>query len=253
MGILEGKVAIVTGATSGIGWGIAETFAGEGAAVVAAGRDTKRGNEVVKAIEKDGGRACFVRGDLTRVEDNQKLVSETVGAFGGLDIMVMSAGDLGIGSVTDISLETWCRAVDINFNAVFYLLKYGIPEIQKRGGGTIVIVGSVAAYHVFPNHPAYCASKGALVPLVKQVALDYGPEIRINLIHPAQVDTPLLRNSVKAFENPESIIQETENRLPMKRLGLPKDIAQAALYLVSEKSSWITGTGFVVDGGFLCT
>lgn len=253
MGILKDKVVIVTGATSGIGWGIAEAFAGEGAAVVAAGRDAGRGNEVVKAIEKKGGRASFVPGDLSLVEDNQKLVSETVRAFGGLDIIVMSAGDLGIGSVTDVPLETWHRAVNINFNAVFYLLKYGIPEIQKRGEGAIVIVGSIAAYHVFPNHPAYCASKGALIPLVKQVALDYGPEIRINLIHPAQVDTPLLRNSVKAFDNPESIIQETENRLPLKRLGLPEDIAQAALYLVSEKSSWITGTGFVVDGGFLCT
>ena len=253
MGMLKDKVAIVTGATSGIGWGIAEAFAREGAAVAVSGRHIERGKGIVKAVEDEGGRALFVPGDLTLPEENQKLISESVKAFGGLDMMVMSAGDLGIGSVTDVSLETWHRAVNINFNAVFYLLKYGIPEIQKRGGGSIVIVGSIAAHHVFPNHPAYCASKGALVPLVKQVALDYGPQIRINLIQPAQVDTPLLRNSVKAFDNPESIIQETENRLPMKRLGLPEDIAQAALYLVSEKASWITGTAFVVDGGFLCT
>jgi NAD(P)-dependent dehydrogenase (short-subunit alcohol dehydrogenase family) len=253
MSMLQDKVAIVTGATSGIGWGIAEAFAREGAAVVAAGRDASRGDKIVSAIEADGGRACFVPGDLGLAEDNQKLVSEAVRVFGGLDILAMSAGDLGIGSVTEVDLETWHRAVNINFNAVFYLLKYGIPEMQKREAGSVVVVGSIAAFHVFPNHPAYCASKGALVPLVKQVALDYGPQIRINLIHPAQVDTPLLRNSVKAFDNPESIIQETENRLPLKRLGLPEDIAQAALYLVSEKASWITGTGFTVDGGFLCT
>jgi NAD(P)-dependent dehydrogenase (short-subunit alcohol dehydrogenase family) len=253
MGMLSEKVAIVTGATSGIGRGIAEAFAGEEAAVAVAGRDTARGNEIVNTIEKDGGRALFIHGDLTLPEENRKLVAETVDVFGGLDVMVMSAGDLGIGSVTDVDLETWHRAVNINFNAVFYLLKYGIPEMKKRGGGAVVVIGSIAAFHMFPNHPAYCASKGALVPLVKQVALDYGPQIRINLIHPAQVDTPLLRNSVKAFDNPESIIQETENRLPMKRIGLPDDVAQAALYLVSEKASWITGAGFVVDGGFLCT
>jgi NAD(P)-dependent dehydrogenase (short-subunit alcohol dehydrogenase family) len=250
---LDGKVAVITGATSGMGRGIAEVFAGEGAAIVVGGRDKKRGKEVVKAIEKSGGTAVFVSGDVAEVQSNRKLVSEAVSTHGGLDMLVMCAGELGIGSVTDVPLQTWHEAVNINLNAVFYLLKYGIPEIQKRGGGTIVVIGSVAAYHVFPNHPAYCASKGALIPLVKQVALDYGPQIRINLIHPAQVDTPLLRNSVKAFDNPESIIQETENRLPLKRLGLPQDIAQAALYLASDDSSWITGAGFVVDGGFLCT
>jgi NAD(P)-dependent dehydrogenase (short-subunit alcohol dehydrogenase family) len=250
---LEGKTAVITGATSGMGRGIAEVFAREGAAIVAGGRDKKRGREVVQAIEGMGGRSVFVSGDVAEVETNRTLISEAVRAFGGVDILVMCAGELGLGSITDIALETWQKAMDVNLNAVFHLLKYGIPEMRKRAEGTIVVVGSVAAYHVFPNHPAYCASKGALIPLVKQVALDYGPRIRINLIHPAQVDTPLLRNSVQAFDNPETIIRETEERLPLRRLGLPEDIARAALYLASDDSSWVTGASFAVDGGFLCT
>ncbi len=202
MGNLKGKTAIVTGSTSGMGRGIAELFAGEGANIVVSGRDEKRGDEIVRGMKKKGGRAVFS-------EVNRMLVGEAVETFGGVDILILSNGELGNGSIT--------------------------------------------ALHVFPDRPVYCASKGALIPLVKQIALDYGPDIRINLICPAQVDTPLLRNSVKAFENPESIIQETIDRLPLKRLGLPQDIAKAALYLVSGDASWVTGSCFVIDGGFLCT
>jgi NAD(P)-dependent dehydrogenase (short-subunit alcohol dehydrogenase family) len=253
MGKLDGRIAIVTGATSGMGRGIAELFAREGATVAVSGRDEKRGEEVVRGIKKKGGQAVFIRGDVTEVEVNKMLIEKALHTFGGVDILVLSAGELGIGSISDVSIETWHKAIATNLDAVFYLLKFGIPEMKKRSGGSIVVIGSVAGLRVFPNHPAYCASKGALIPLVKQVALDYGPEIRINLICPAQVDTPLLRNSVKAFENPETIIQETMDRLPLKRLGLPQDIARAALYLVCEDASWVTGSCFAIDGGFLCT
>jgi NAD(P)-dependent dehydrogenase (short-subunit alcohol dehydrogenase family) len=253
MGKLENRIAIVTGATSGMGRGIAELFAAEGAHLVVSGRDEKRGDEVVKGIKEKGGQAVFIQGNVTGVEVNRALVRAAVETFGGVDLLVLSAGELGIGSITDVSVDTWHETVATNLDAVFYLLKFGIPEMQRRSGGSIVVIGSVAALHVFPNHPAYCASKGALVPLVKQIALDYGPEIRVNLICPAQVDTPLLRNSVKAFKNPESIIQETINRLPMRRVGTAQDIAGAALYLASEDASWVTGSCFVIDGGFLCT
>jgi NAD(P)-dependent dehydrogenase (short-subunit alcohol dehydrogenase family) len=116
-----------------------------------------------------------------------------------------------------------------------------------------VIIGSVAAHHAFPNHPAYTASKGALPPLVRQLARDYGPEIRINLVSPAQVITPLLQDSVKAFENPGAILEETARKLPLKRLGLPEDIANTVLHLLSDRAGWITGSEFIVDGGFLAS
>ena len=152
-----------------------------------------------------------------------------------------------------MSLEDWHDTVATNLHAVFYLLKHGIPAMIKSGGGSIVIIGSVAAFHAFPNHPAYTASKGALPALVRQVALDYGPAIRINLVCPAQVKTPLLHNSVNAFENPDEILEQTAQRLPLKRLGTPEDIANSVLHLLSDEASWVTGSYFIVDGGFLAT
>jgi NAD(P)-dependent dehydrogenase (short-subunit alcohol dehydrogenase family) len=252
MGKLDGKTAIVTGATSGMGRGIAVRFALEGAKVIAGGRDASRGEKVVRQIEELGGAARFVAGDVCTAAANRRLVASAVSSYGGVDILALSAGELGLGSITEISPEQWDRTVSTNLSAVFYMLHFAIPEMKKRGRGSAVVIGSIAGYKVFPNHPAYCASKGGLLQLVRQAALDYGPEIRINAIHPGQVDTPLLWDSARAFPNPEEIVQQTADRLPLKRLGLPEDIAAAALFLAAEDSSWITGSNVVVDGGSLC-
>ncbi len=257
-GFWDGKVAIVTGATSGMGEAIAGLLARRGVSVVVSGRNTERGSRVVNAIRDEGGNALFVGGDVSLPETNKRLVDTALSEYGRLDFLIMSAGELGIGSVTEIEIDRWKRTLDTNLSAVFYLLHYGIPAMgklsssKKKGGGSVVVIGSIAAFKVFPNHPAYCASKGGLTQLVRQVALDYGPAIRINQICPGQVDTPLLRNSVRAFPDPERIIEETEKKLPLKRLGKPMDIANAVLFLLSEDASWITGTSFVVDGGSLC-
>jgi NAD(P)-dependent dehydrogenase (short-subunit alcohol dehydrogenase family) len=253
MAKLAGKVAIVTGATIGMGQAIAERFAREGAAVVCAGRDESRGLAVVDSIRAEGGRAELVTGDIGTLETNQALVAKAKLAFGGVDILVPNAGVLGIGSVTEVSLETWHETIATNLHAVFYLCRAGIPELRARGGGTIVINGSIAAMKAFPNHPAYCASKGALVPLVKQLALDYGPEIRANLMCPGPVDTPLLWDSAKAFPDPAVAVQNAGARTALKRLGLPADVASLALFLASDDSSWITGASFTIDGGVLAT
>lgn len=253
MGKLSGKTAIVTGGTSGMGQGIAELFAREGASVVVGGRDASRGNDVVDGIRKAGGLAEFVSGDVKDIDTARRLISRAVEVFGGVDVLVPNAGLLGLASITELEPELWHDTVATNLHAVYYLLHFGIPELQKRGGGTVVVNGSVAAFKVFPNHAAYCASKGALVALVKQVALDYGPSVRINLLCPGPVDTPLIHASVVAFPNPDEIIRETANGVPMKRLGTPYDIAKAALFLASDDSSWITGSTLVVDGGKLCS
>jgi len=250
---LEHKVAIVTGATIGMGWAIAERFAREGAAIVAGGRDDERGRALLERIRGEGGRAEFVAGDIGTLEANAALVERAQAAFGGVDILVANAGVLGIGSVTEVPVETWHQTLATNLHAVFYLCRLGIPALQARGGGTIVINGSIAALKAFPNHPAYCASKGALVPLVKQLALDYGPTIRANLMCPGPVDTPLLWDSARAFPDPAAAVANAGARTALRRLGLPSDIANLALFLASEDSSWITGSAFTVDGGALCS
>jgi NAD(P)-dependent dehydrogenase (short-subunit alcohol dehydrogenase family) len=248
---LKGKTAIITGATSGMGKGIAERFVREGASVVLSGRDQQRGYDLEQTFRKGNGRAVFVPGDVSRIDVNETLVREAIGNFGTLDVVVTNAGKLGLGSVTDISLEDWNETIATNLNAVFYLSRFAIPAMQKNGKGTLLINSSIAAFKSFPNHAANCASKAALIALVKEMSLDYGPYIRVNAMCPGPVDTPLIWDSAKAFENPETIVQQTANNTLMKRLGKPEDIASLALFLVSDEASWITGSAFTIDGGIL--
>jgi len=247
---VKDKVAIVTGATSGMGKAIAERFVKEGAAVILSGRDPQRGIELEHALNAIG-RARFVPGDVSLEDTNKRLVQAAVDQFGRLDLISTNAGKLGLGSVTDIAIDEWHETINTNLNAVFYLSRYAIPEMQKHGGGVFVINSSIAAIKSFPNHAAYCASKAALLALVKEMALDYGPTIRVNAICPGPVDTPLIWDSAKAFEHPETIVQETANNTLMKRLGKPEDIASLVLFLASEDSSWITGSAYTIDGGIL--
>ena len=251
MNAFENKTVIITGGTSGMGEAIAGHLAGLGAQVIINGRDETKGKKVENAINEAGGESLFVQGDVSDYDVNRKLVSTAVEKYGKLDSIVCSAGVLGVGGVTDISRETWDYTIAANMSAVFYLCNLSIPEMQKAGKGAILVISSIAAFKYFPNHPAYCASKAGVTSFIKQLALDYGPEIRANLICPGQVDTPLLWESTKAFDNPEEIVRETAARLPLKRIGTPMDIAQAAAFLLSDDAEWITGSHLNVDGGSL--
>lgn len=248
---LHNKIAIVTGATSGMGAAIAKLFASEGASVIVNGRNKERGDQVVNEICKKGGKAIFVQGNIATEKGNSILVDHALKTYGGIDIVVANAGFLGLGKITEVPIETWHETINTNLNSIFYLLRMAIPEMLKRGNGNIIINGSIAAFKSFPNHPAYCASKGALIPLVKQIALDYGPKVRANLICPGPIDTPLIWDSAKAFPNPEKAVEDAGNATVLNRLGLPEDVAKAALFLASEESSFITGTSITVDGGIM--
>jgi NAD(P)-dependent dehydrogenase (short-subunit alcohol dehydrogenase family) len=248
---LEGKTAIVTGATSGMGRAIACLFAREGASVVCGGRDLERGAAVVAQILSDQGRARFVPGDVGDPENAEQLVGEARRTFGGVEVAVACAGALGLGAAGELPLEVWRRTLSVNLDAVFYLLRQALPAMRERGSGSVVVVSSIAAFKGFPNHAAYCASKGALVALVRQVAIDYGPAVRVNALCPGPVDTPLIRDSAAAFPEPDKAVAAVAERTLMKRLGRPEDVARAALFLASSDSAWMTGTALTLDGGIL--
>ena len=245
---LSGKTAIITGSTRGMGCAMALRFAAEGAAVVVTGRDEAAGVAVVRQIEEAGGKALFREADVGIPEENSALVESALQAYGSVDIVVANAGMLALGSLTEISLEEWQRAMDVNLNSVFYLMREAIPHMQKQGG-VILVTGSIAADKGFPRHTAYCTAKGAVRSLVTQVAVEYAPKIRVNLLEPGPVDTALYRASAVAFPNADTILNEVPDSVPMRRTGLPEDVASAALFLVSDESSWITGSVFRVDGG----
>ena len=245
---LENKVAIITGATSGMGKAIAQTFVTNGAKVILSGRDEERG----KALEKElGEHAIFMAGDVRNSGYNEQLVNSAIEHFGRLDILAMNAGVLGIGSVTELPDDVWKNTMDTNLSSIFYLSKYAIPELQKNEGSSILINASIAAYKSFPNHPVYCASKAGSLALMRQMAVEYAPQIRVNAICPGPVDTPLLWESAKAFKDPTKAVESAASKTLLNRLGEPNDIANLALFLVSNDASWITGSAMTIDGGIL--
>ncbi|MEM7144225.1 MAG: glucose 1-dehydrogenase [Verrucomicrobiota bacterium] len=249
---LEDEVAIITGSTSGMGEAIARRFAKEGAAVVINGTHQERGAAVEKSINDNGGNALFYQADVSKADEVEAMVNAAVDHFSKLTILVPNAGILGNGLATEISLETWHDTIGVNLNGVYYLCRYGLPHLIEAGGGTVVINASIASFKSFPQHPAYCASKGALIPLTKNLAHDYAEHhIRVNALCPGPVDTPLIWDSVKAFPNADTIIDETIAMTAAKRLGTPEDIADAALFFASKRSSFVTGASLVIDGGVM--
>lgn len=246
---LKDKVCIVTGATSGMGKAIAEAFSKEGAQLILSGRNEERG----QSLEKQLPNAVFVPGDITDPTYNKQLVDTAINTYGQLDILSLNAGVLGLGNVEELPIENWHNTLNTNLSSIFYIGKLALPHLQKSGQGNILINASIAAFKSFPNHPAYCASKAGAVALMKQMAVEYAPEVRVNAMCPGPVDTPLLWESAKAFEHPEKAVANAEKATLLKRLGTPMDIAKLALFLVSDDSSWITGTTITIDGGIINT
>jgi len=227
---LKDKVCLVTGATSGMGKAIAKIYAKEGAKIIFNGRDRSRGDLLAKEIMAAGNeQVYFLPGDISLPETNKELVDLAIEKFNRLDVVVANAGVLGLGNVIEISLEDWHKTINTNFNSLFYMAKYSIPHLLKTKG-TIIANASIAAFKNFPNHPAYCASKAGTVSLVKQLALDFGPDIRVNAMCPGPVDTPLIWDSAKAFDNPSNAVEAAGKTTPLKRLGQPDDVAKLALF-----------------------
>jgi NAD(P)-dependent dehydrogenase (short-subunit alcohol dehydrogenase family) len=245
---LKGKVALVTGFGSGLGRAIAILFANEGAAVAGTSTTESKGRDTAVMIEKDGGEVFFRAGDVSDTVQMKALVDEAVKRFGGLDIVVNSAGVRTNGSITDISEAQWHRTIDVNLTGVFVVSRLAIPHMIRRGGGVILNIGARSGIAGQAGRAAYCASKGGMITLTEAMAMDHaGDRIRVNCICPGPTRTPMVDTST-----PEKLARYSR-RVPLGRIGEPADIAYAALYLASDEASMITAAILPVDGGMHLT
>jgi len=248
---LAGKVAIVTGAASGIGEATATLFAREGASVLLADWQDARGEQVAEAVRWSGGKAHFVKTDVSKPEDVQEMIRAAVQTYGRLHVIFNNAGIEGEMNkpTADCTLENWHRVIGINLNGVFLGMKYAIPEMLKNGGGSIINTASVAGLVGFAGIPAYCAAKGGVVQLSKCAAIEYAKEnIRVNVICPGVIATPMVDRAIGGSEEARKAFTATE---PVGRFGTAEEVANVALFLASDESSFCTGAPFIVDGGFV--
>jgi NAD(P)-dependent dehydrogenase (short-subunit alcohol dehydrogenase family) len=247
---LAGKVALITGGTSGIGRATAVLFAREGAKLALTGRDEVRGRVVLHEVKSAGGEGMFIRSDVRLASDCRRAVDETIRTFQKIDLLFNNAGVFFPRTVPDCTEEEWDETVDVNLKGTFLMSKYTLPHMIERHAGVIVnnssgwgLVGGDAA-------AAYCASKGGVVLLTKAMAIDHGRHgIRINCICPGDVETPMLPEDAKQRgQTWEEYVKGAANR-PLGRIGRPEEIARAVLFLATDDSSFMTGSALVVDGG----
>lgn len=244
---LEGKVALVTGGSSGIGEALCKLYVKHGAKVMISDIQDEAGNKLADELNKNGDNARYVHADVSNADHCKKMVEETVKAFGRLDIACNNAG-VGDGETPtgEKDLDAWKKVIDINLNGVFYGMRYQIPEILKQKGGAIINMGSILSTVGFATASAYVAAKHGMLGLTKNAALEYASQnIRINAIGPAFIKTPLL----SGFD--DDTIKMLEQAHPIGRLGESNEVAELALWLSTEKASFCHGSYYPVDGGYL--
>ncbi|QLH80112.1 glucose 1-dehydrogenase [Halosimplex pelagicum] len=245
----DGKTAIVTGASGGIGEAAAKRFAEAGASVVVADLKVEEGEATVADIEEAGGQATFVETDVSDPRDAGAMVDVAVDAYGGLDFAFNNAGVEGEREATsDQSVDNFERVVDINLKGVFLGMRTEIPVMLDSGGGAVVNTSSIAGQLGFPEISPYVASKFGVIGLTKTAALEYSGEgVRVNAVCPGVIDTPMVQQSRE--EDPE-MMEQTEAATPIGRLGEPEEIGDAAVWLCSDEASFVTGEAMTVDGGY---
>ena len=253
----EEKVVIVTGGGKGIGQASALAFAQEGGQVAIADIDEEAGSATVRQIKEIGGEAIFLKCNVSKSSDVQQLVKETVLAFGGVDVLYNNAGVVRYGTVVEMSEDDWDHQININLKASFLTCKYAIPEMIKRGGGTIVNTASAQAFASQKTVAAYAASKGGIVSFTTTVALDHaGDNIRCNCIAPGSIQTPMLDDAAELFgpkDNPAQAITDWGKMHPIGRVGRSEEVAKMVLFLASEDASFCTGGCYRIEGGLLST
>ena len=248
---LPNKVAVVTGGGSGMGRSFSLLFAKEGAKVVVVDIVSEAGSGTVDSIKTGGGQASFVLADVTKEEDVKRVVKKVVEIYGRIDILVNNAGILHGGTVVQTSEADWDRVMATNLKSMFLMSKYTVPEMAKNGG-VIINMGSDAGLIGNPDSAAYCASKGGVVSLTRAMALDHAAQgIRVNSICPGAIDTPMMQKLMKQMteEQWNEWKARVKTRYPLGRIGKPEEVAEVALFLASDRSSFMTGAAVSVDGG----
>ncbi|MER3445790.1 MAG: hypothetical protein C4291_02645 [Candidatus Dadabacteria bacterium] len=249
---LQDKIALITGGGTGIGKATAILFAQEGATVIVIGRRKSKLVETVDAAQRNGGRADYVVGDVSNVNDTERAVKETVRRFGGLDILINNAGVFRGIKITDVTENEYNRIMDINLKGIFFMCKHAVPEMEKRGGGTIVNVASILGIKGYRagSTSVYSASKAGVIMLTKALALELVPyKIRVNCVCPAVVETEIFETLGIPKERIPERMKKWESYHPMGRNGRPEEVARALLYFASDDSSWATGSILNLDGG----
>lgn len=248
---LEGKTAIITGAATGIGRASALLFAEHGARVVVVDINQEKGQAVVDEIISLGDEACFICADLVKAASVESMVAETVQKYGQVDILYNNAGVNLFARLTDTEEEDWDRVMAVNVKGVYLCCKYAIPAMKANGGGVIINTASAAAIVGLRNLAVYTASKGAVLQMTKNLALDYAPDnIRVNALCPGVTATEMTLQVIDGSPDPVAARERFDSARPMMRMGEPIEIAQAALFLASDESSYMTGSHLVVDGGY---
>ncbi len=249
---LKNQVAWISGAASGMGEGIARLFAREGAAVALVDIQAGKGRCIAREICAAGGRAIFIKGDVSREADVRASITRTVKEFGGVSTIVNCAGIVQVKLLHQLKEAEWDRLMGINVKSIFFSIKHGIAHLKKNPRSYVVNIGSVGSFVGQSSTPAYTASKGAVMQLSKSIALDYAADgVRCNCICPGITDTPMLREHLNMHKNPGAALRARLRRVPMGVPLTPDDIAKAALYFSCEDSAGVTGTSLVVDGGYL--
>jgi NAD(P)-dependent dehydrogenase (short-subunit alcohol dehydrogenase family) len=248
---LQDRVAVITGAGSGIGQAMALQFAREGARILAADINREAAEETTKMVTAAGGACQAFAVDVTQPEQVSAMIERAVAVYGQLDILCNNAG---IGSTTDVvdcEPADWDRVMTVNVKSVYLGCKYAVPHMVQQSRGVIINTASVAGMVGIVKRAAYCASKGAVIALTRQIAVEYVKQgIRVNCLCPGTVDSPWVERLLSQAEDQVAARQALEARQPMGRLGTPEEVAAAALYLASDDAAFITGTGLVLDGGW---
>jgi NAD(P)-dependent dehydrogenase (short-subunit alcohol dehydrogenase family) len=245
-----GRTAIVTGGASGLGEATVARLAAGGARVVVADVDEPAARRVAGAVSRAGGAAEAIAVDVTDEDDVRRMVAAAADGNGGVDVLVCSAAIEVRASLADTSDDDWQRVLDVNLKGPFLCLKHAIPAMARSGGGSAILLGSVLGAIGSPGYAAYCASKGALVNLAKQAAIEHAPDgVRVNVVSPSACEAGLFLKVVEQAPDPEGIKRMVAERTPMRRLGAADDVCEAVMFLAGDESSYISGAVFPLDGG----